>query len=527
ELAWLAEQAPDNIFVRDQIVPRVMRRLVATGSAENLKLCVGFVAKLKDANSREKALDGLAIALDKQQVDAPEGWAVLQAEIAKEANAKHVALANRLAVSFRDPAAIRRALAAAADANLPVEARAEAVRQLGTLRPAEGVKVLLAIVAGESDGTAAPDALKAEAVRALAAFDAKEIPAALLAAWKNHPAGLRSEVVNTLAARREWSKALLAAVADKKIDRADLTDNAVLRIQAHNDRELNTLIEKSWGRTRPTPAELNKLIDKTRASLYEAPASFARGRAVFEANCGKCHKFEGKGNEVGPALEGAGRDIEYILTNVLDPNRVIGAPYFVRTVRTLDDVVFQGLLSEEDETSITLKLEGAAFKTIKKSEVADVRVSEKSLMPEGLGYNMTEQNFRDLVRYLMASPYLTDVKVNGAELSVGVPGRIPLPDTKGSPAVVEAEVTATSLVKTRLLVGSSADYEVRLDGKPLGVGKGSGKQVRPDQDAFDVALPRGKHTLTIAVKGGAGNVLFARFLDPDRKLGYPDVSEKK
>ena len=139
--------------------------------------------------------------------------------------------------------------------------------------------------------------------------------------------------------------------------------------------------------------------------------------------------------------------------------------------RTLDEVVFQGLLSEEDETSITLKLEGAAFKTIKKSEVADVRVSEKSLMPEGLGYNMTEQNFRDLVRYLMASPYLTDVKVNGADLSVGVPGRIALPDTKGSPAVVEAEVTATSLVKTRLLVGSSADYEVRLDGSAPGYGR--------------------------------------------------------
>ena len=46
------------------------------------------------------------------------------------------------------------------------------------------------------------------------------------------------------------------------------------------------------------------------------------------------------------------------------------------------------------------------------------------MMPEGLGYNMTPQDFRDLVRYLMANPFLTDVTVNGTKRPVGVPGRI-------------------------------------------------------------------------------------------------------
>ena len=55
---------------------------------------------------------------------------------------------------------------------------------------------------------------------------------------------------------------------------------------------------------------------------------------VFDNNCAKCHKFDGRGNEVGPPLDGAARDIEYMLANVIDPNRVIGAPYFLRIVRT-------------------------------------------------------------------------------------------------------------------------------------------------------------------------------------------------
>jgi putative heme-binding domain-containing protein len=357
-------------------------------------------------------------------------------------------------------------------------------------------------------------------------FDSPRLAAELLGTWKDYPPVVRAEVINTLAARKEWAKALLQAMTAKTLDRADVTDNAILRIQAFNDRELNSLIEKAWGRTRQTPADLAKLIDKTRESLYEAPASFERGRKVFENNCGKCHKFDGVGNEVGPPLDGAGRDIEYILTNVLDPNRVIGAPYFVRTVRTEDDSIFQGLLAEEDDNTITLKLEGAAFKTIRKSTIAEIRVSEKSLMPEGLGYNMTPQDFRDLVRYVMAHPFVTTVTVNGQKLTVGVPGRLLLPDTKGAPAVVEAEITATEELKTKLLVGSSADYEVRLNGKVVGVGKGTGKQLRPDQDSFDVALSAGKHTLTIVVKGGERNGLYVRFLDPDRKLRHPDMSFK-
>ncbi|MBN9118629.1 MAG: HEAT repeat domain-containing protein [Planctomycetes bacterium] len=524
ELAWLAEQAPDNPFVRDSIVPKVMRRLVATGRPTDLRLCVEFVSKLKGAASREKALEGLSIALAGQSVDAPNGWAALQADIAKGGDPKLVALANKLAVVFRDPIALKRAVEIVkSTSSQPAEARAEAVRQLGAIKAPETLPVLLNVVSLDKS-----ELVRVEAVRAVAGFNHPKIAPSLVAGWKDYPKGLRPEVINTLATRKEWAKALLQAMAEKKIDRAEVTDNTILRIQAFNDKELNALIEKAWGRTRQTPADLAKLIDKTRDSLYEAPASFARGKLVFANNCAKCHKFEGTGAEVGPPLEGAGRDIEYILGNVLDPNRVIGAPYFLRTARLLDDTIFQGVLAEEDDTSITLKLENAVLKKIKKTDLAEpVRIAEKSLMPEGLGYNMTPQDFRDLVRYLMANPFVTDATVNGAKLAVGVPGRLVLPDTKGAPAVIEAEVTSSAELKTKLLVGSTGDYEVRLDGKSIGTGKGGGKDVRPDRDGFDVTLPTGKHTLTVVVKGGGKNVVYARFLDPDRKLRYPDPGEKK
>src|SRR5205823_5351953 len=165
ELEWLAKEAPDNAFVRDQIVPKVMRRLVATAQPADLKLCVEFVAKVKDATTRERALDGLAVALAGQSVDAPEGWAALQAEIGKGGDRKLVALANKLAVVFRDPAALKRAVEIAANTGLPAAERAEAVRQLGAIRAPETIALLLNVARKD-----AADAVRAEAARALAGF---------------------------------------------------------------------------------------------------------------------------------------------------------------------------------------------------------------------------------------------------------------------------------------------------------------------------------------------------------------------
>src|SRR5207253_279102 len=70
-----------------------------------------------------------------------------------------------------------------------------------------------------------------------------------------------------------------------------------------------------------------------------------------------------------------------------------------------------GLLAAEDPTSITLKSENDALKVIAKKDVDDITVSQKSVMPEGLAGGMKPGEFRDLVRYLMAHPFLTQVGI--------------------------------------------------------------------------------------------------------------------
>ncbi len=325
------------------------------------------------------------------------------------------------------------------------------------------------------------------------------------------------------------------AVGARTVARTELTDNTILRMQGFNDPEINKLVENHWGRVRKTPNELNALINKMRDQLYEAPASFAKGKQLFTQHCAKCHKFDGAGAEVGPNIEGAGRDIEYLLVNVLDPNRVIGAPYFMRTVTLLNGRNEQGVLQAEDDQSITLKTENAVLKTFAKKDIETIKVQEKSLMPEGLSGTMSVQDFRDLVRYVMANPFLTDVEITVLGRAdyqigpyrpvVGVPGRIPIKDD-GQTAIIRAIVIAPDAMKAKLMLGVRNHFTVEVNGKETAKGKGSDVAALPDQVSTDVELKKGENTIMIRCHAKKGEAVYARFLDPERKLRYPEPTKR-
>src|SRR5262249_36728579 len=293
---------------------------VATDKAEDLAACIAFLGEVQVG--QVNALEALVSAIGNRTVDAPKDWKLVEKKLAANENADVRRMTNSLAVKFRDPEAIHRAMAAAGDTGKSTSERLAAVRDLAVLRAPATVTFLLELVRGKEDAE-----LKGEAIRALGGIDSPKISADLLAEWEKQSPALRNEVVQILSGRRDWANDLLVAVGAKKVDRTALNDNTILRIQALNDKRLNAEIERVWGRMRATPAELAQLIDKMRGELAKTPGSFNRGKLVFDNQCAKCHKFDGRGHEVGPNIEGAGRDIEYLLVNVLDPNRVIGTPY--------------------------------------------------------------------------------------------------------------------------------------------------------------------------------------------------------
>jgi hypothetical protein len=210
----------------------------------------------------------------------------------------------------------------------------------------------------------------------------------------------------------------------------------------------------------------------------------------------------------------------------------------------------EGLLASEDPQTITLKGENDALRTIAKKDVEAVEVVERSMMPEGLANAMTVQDFRDLVRYLMAHPFLTQVTIstptpgrhepfanqistNQAHVllicSFGVTGRIQLPEAKQEGyAYIRALTSAPGVLKTRLLLGAAHPLRVWLNGKLVYEGRPSEKDAQPDQAEADVELTKGTNQLIIEVRyRGEQQAVYARFHDPDRKLTYPEPPAPK
>jgi putative heme-binding domain-containing protein len=172
------------------------------------------------------------------------------------------------------------------------------------------------------------------------------------------------------------------------------------------DPEVDSRIKKVWGNVRETTADRARNIARYKVMLTSKPGRQpdpSLGRAIFARTCQQCHTLFGVGAAVGPDLTGSNRaDLDYVLSNVLDPSALIGRDYLAHTVATEDGRVLTGIIRAEDKDTITLVTANETI-ILPKSEVADRRQSELSMMPEDLWVPLSEHEVRSLVSYL-ASP---------------------------------------------------------------------------------------------------------------------------
>ena len=240
---------------------------------------------------------------------------------------------------------------------------------------------------------------------ALAAFsrsDAAEVGAILVKAYPQVADELRPQVIELLTRRAAWGKVLVQHIADKKIRREALNVNQVRRLLSLGDAELAADVTKHWGTLRETrdPAR-EQLVGEMRQMLTKTPGDAHRGKAVFARLCGQCHKLHGEGQEVGPDITSNGRaSFDQLLSNVFDPSLVIGAAYQARSVLTIDGRAVTGLLVEDSDERVVLKVQGGKEEIIIRDDIDVMKASELSLMPEGIEKQYTAQELADLFAYI-------------------------------------------------------------------------------------------------------------------------------
>jgi quinoprotein glucose dehydrogenase len=143
-------------------------------------------------------------------------------------------------------------------------------------------------------------------------------------------------------------------------------------------------------------------LGKYREALAGGDA--ARGRDILlhkeAVECQRCHKLDGEGGEVGPPLNGVGKQTrEYLLESIVLPSKAIAKGYESVLITTVDGKTVSGVLKSEDNKDVHLMTAEGKLVTVKKDEIDDRRAT-KSAMPEDLPTKLTKRELRDLVEFL-------------------------------------------------------------------------------------------------------------------------------
>ena len=244
-------------------------------------------------------------------------------------------------------------------------------------------------------------ALRSAAVTALGRTGRQDIPKILLDGWSAHSPVLRSQILDVLAGREDWSLALLAAVESGQIPAAQFDARRRQQFVTSRSKAVREKAEKV----------LAGSVDPNRQKLIDTylPAAIAggdkiRGKEIFAKRCANCHRLDGAGYAVGPELAPfASRPVEYLLTQILDPNRGVEDRYLEYIVLTTDGRQLNGMLFEETGASVTLAAQEGKQSVIARSDIEQIKSSGKSLMPEGIEKDVPPAEMADLVAYLKSN----------------------------------------------------------------------------------------------------------------------------
>jgi putative heme-binding domain-containing protein len=198
---------------------------------------------------------------------------------------------------------------------------------------------------------------------------------------------------------------MLEGVKAKTIDPSDVPLQA--RRTLADQKELAPLIAATLGTYRPTPGDKQQIIETKKAIVRAGPVDKQRGHDLFMKNCGVCHQLNGEGAQilVGPDLTGVGRGtLDLLLNNVIDPDQIIGAGYENTIIETKDGDTHSGRLVEDTDQYVKLLSAGPKEDVIQKKDIKERRTSHKSVMPEGFEQILKDDEFRDLIRFVLEAP---------------------------------------------------------------------------------------------------------------------------
>lgn len=374
----------------------MLRRIGMLGDNQGIAVLIDALQDRTNDAEQLVILKAARTALTGQRtVEAPATWANVYPLLAKSPNKDVRNEATALGVTFGDePAfAILRKFVAAKDGD--AGERKAALDALLAAKDA-GLAITLQTLLDEP-------ALREAALTGLAMYDDPKTPERLLAVYSSLTPGEKRTALATLSSRVPYGIVMLKAIGSGNIPPADLPADLVRQLHNLKDNSIDELLTEIWGTVRATAADKAELVNQYRELIHrpsDKKPNLQLGRAVFAKTCQQCHTLYGTGASIGPDLTGSNRaDIEYLLSNLVDPSALIPKEYQSTVIYAIDGRVITGIVRKEDDKSVTIQ---TATETIvlPQDEIDDSEVSETSMMPEDQLKQYSEEEILSLIAYL-------------------------------------------------------------------------------------------------------------------------------
>jgi putative membrane-bound dehydrogenase-like protein len=286
----------------------------------------------------------------------------------------------------------------AADPSAPKEIRTAAIGLMGRGGPRvkEELSVLASLLTPQT-----PADLQTVAIAALSRSHDDTAPQALLLGWRTYSPALKPLALDALLNRADWAGTLLDALEDRRIPVGEVDAIRRQRILKWQNPAMRARAEKLFaGAIKP---DRQAVVEAYQPAL-KLNGNAKRGAELFAKTCASCHQFGGVGNAVGPDLASIGdKSPETLLVSILDPNRALEPRYVAYILQTRDGQTLSGVLGGETATSVTLLQANVPALQVLRTDLAMLRSTGVSLMPEGLESGLSLQDVADLIEHIRSN----------------------------------------------------------------------------------------------------------------------------
>ena len=221
----------------------------------------------------------------------------------------------------------------------------------------------------------------------------------LLQRWSTLRAPVRSEAAEVLLADPGRTRLLVAALQSGEVQAWALSFWQKRDLIMHRDPAIRALARPLL---EEPPAEREKILKRYQAALG-LTGDPARGRPVFDSVCARCHRFDGRGREIGPDLGSVrNRAPSLLLADILLPSRAIAQGYESYAVETTGGETIEGVIPP-DSRPPSCCAEATQERVVKREAIKQCR-SRLSAMPADLDQAVDVRQMADLIALLTGRP---------------------------------------------------------------------------------------------------------------------------